>query len=80
MSNATWSFVLGAFFIFLGIGFFLWGRKETSDYEAGLASRYDLRELMEHTPERPEPGALKIGGIIGLALGVGLVVAGFFLI
>lgn len=79
MSSATWSFVLGGFFILLGIGFLLWGRKEAIDLDEGLAKRYDLREFLEHTPERPEPGALIIGGIIGLALGAGLVIAGFIL-
>jgi hypothetical protein len=79
MSTPTWLFVIGGFFIVLGAVFVLWGRKEARDYEAGLAARYDLREFMEHTPERPEPGALKSGGIIGLVLGVGLVVVGFIL-
>ena len=79
MSNATWSFILGGFFILLGVGLLLWGRKEARDLEEGLASRYDLREFVEHTPERPEPGALATGGVIGLVLGVALVIAGFFL-
>jgi hypothetical protein len=80
MSNSTGLFVIGGFFILVGSGFFLWGRKEARDLEEGLASRYDLREFMEHTPERPEPGALTIGGIIGLVLGVALVIAGFILL
>ena len=79
MSNATWLFIIGGFFILVGVSFFLWGRKEARDLEEGLASHYDLREFMEHTPERPEPGALTTGAIIGLVLGVGLVIAGFFL-
>jgi hypothetical protein len=80
MLSASWSFILGGFFILLGVGFFLWGRKVARDLEEGLASRYDLREFMEHTPESPQPSALKIGGIIGLVLGVALVIAGFFLL
>ena len=80
MSNSTGLFILGGFFILVGIGFLLWGRKEARDLEAGLAARYDLREFMEHTPERPEPGALTIGGIIGLVLGLALVIAGFVLL
>jgi hypothetical protein len=79
MSGSTWSFVLGGFFILLGIGFLLWGRKEGRQLDEGLSQRYDLREFVEHTPERPEPGALTIGGIIGLVLGVSLVIAGFIL-
>ena len=79
MSNAAGLFIIGGFFILLGVGFLLWGRKEARDLDEGPAAHYDLREFVEHTPERPEPGALIIGGIIGLALGVGLVIAGFFL-
>jgi hypothetical protein len=80
MTAAAWSFTLGGFFILLGLAFILWGRRESRQLEEGLAQRYDLREFVEHTPERPEPGALVIGGIISLALGLGLVAAGFFLL
>ena len=80
MTNSTWMFIMGGFFILLSLGFLVWGRKEAADYEAGLASRYDLREFLEHTPERPEPGALKIGGFIGLALGLALIAGGFILL
>jgi hypothetical protein len=79
MSTQTWSIVLGSFFIVVSIGLFLWGRKEARAYEEGLATHYDLREFVEHTPERPEPGALKTGGVIGLVLGIGLVAAGILL-
>lgn len=79
MSSATWSFILGGFFILVGVGLLFWGRKEARELYEGLARHYDLREFLERTPERPEPGALLIGGIIGLVLGVGLVTAGFIL-
>jgi hypothetical protein len=79
MSHTAWVFLIGGFFILLGVGFLLWGRKEARDLEEGLASLHDLREFIEHTPERPEPGALTTGGIIGLALGAGMVIAGFIL-
>jgi len=58
--------------------FFLWGRKEAHIYELSLLSRRDLREFMERTPERPEPGALKHGGIIGLVLGAWFLIGGLF--
>ena len=80
MSNAAWLLIIGGFFTIVGAGFFLWGRKEAREYEEGLASRYDLREFVEHTPESPAPGALKTGGIIGVALGVVLLIAGFILL
>ena len=79
MSTQAWSIVLGAFFIIVSVGLYFWGHKESHDYEESLSNRYDLREFIEHTPERPEPGALKIGGIIGMVLGIGLVVAGILI-
>ena len=79
MSNSTGLFVLGGIFVLAGLSLYLWGRREASQLEEGLAARYDLREFMEHTPERPVSGALKAGGIIGMALGLVLVVTGFFL-
>lgn len=79
MSTRAWSIVLGSFFIIVSVGFYLWGRKESQSYEDALTTRYDLREFIEHTPERPEPGALKTGGVIGLVLGLGLVAAGIFI-
>jgi hypothetical protein len=79
MSTQTWSIVLGSFFVIVSVGFYLWGIKEARLYEEALTTRYDLREFVEHTPERPEPGALKTGGVIGMVLGFGLIVAGIFL-
>jgi hypothetical protein len=79
MSTPIWSIVLGVFFIIVGSGFYLWGRREARLYEEALTSRYDLREFMEHTPERPEPGALKTGGVIGFVLGIMLIAFGIFL-
>jgi len=80
MSDAAVLFIIGGCFILLGTGFFFWGRKEQRDYEEGLAGRYDLREFVEHTPERPEPGALKTGGVIGAVIGIVLLVIGFILL
>jgi len=78
MSISGWCFILGIIFVLIGIGFFLWGRKEAHIYELSLLSRRDLREFMERTPERPEPGALKHGGIIGLVLGAWFLIGGLF--
>ena len=78
MSISSWCFTLGILFVLIGIGFFLWGKKEAYDYVLFLVSRRDLREFMERTPERPEPGALKNGGVIGLVIGFWLLLAGFF--
>jgi hypothetical protein len=77
MAASTWLFILGAFFIVVSTGFLIWGFKESRDLEEGLSQRYDLREFLERTPDSPQPGALKAGGIIGLAIGVIMLVGAF---
>ncbi len=65
---------LGGVFVLLGIASFFWGRGEERSYYDAAATRPDLREFVEHRPEIPEPGSLKIGGWI--AIGVGLLMIG----
>jgi len=78
------SFILigmGGVFILLGIIAFFRGKREEKSYYNSIASRHDVREFLEHDPERPEPGALKIGGWIALAIGlIMLVIGGAFLL
>ena len=72
-------FGLGALFVVLGIIAFLWGRRETSVYYEAISHRIDVREFIERSPNRPEPEALKIGGIICASVGVVLLVISIFL-
>ena len=65
---------LGGVFVLLGIAAVFWGRGEERSYYDTAATRPDLREFVEHQPEIPEPGSLKIGGWI--AIGVGLLTIG----
>ena len=67
---------LGGVFILLGVGALFWGRGEEKSYYKAISTRSDVREYMEHTPERPEPGGLKIGGIIAVILGLVLLILG----
>jgi hypothetical protein len=67
---------LGGLFILLGVGSFFWGRKEAADYYKDISSHTDVREYIEHTPERPEPGGLKIGGILSIIIGLFMLVMG----
>jgi hypothetical protein len=68
--------VLGGLFILLGAGFLIWGKNEKRDYYKAISTRSDVREYMEHTPERPEPGGLIIGGVIALLLGLFILALG----
>jgi len=68
--------VLGGVFILLGIGALLWGKKEEKGYYNAISSHIDVREYMQHTPERPEPGGLKIGGIISIIIGLFILILG----
>jgi hypothetical protein len=71
--------ILGAVFTLLGIGFWCWGQKEEHDYYNAIARRPDAREFVTRFPARPEPGGLKAGGYISLALGVVLLIAAVIL-
>lgn len=78
MSDADWFMPVigGGIFIILGLAGLFWGKREQKSYDYRLASRADLRELMEHWPARPEPGALKLGGGIALVIGLVLLLLG----
>ena len=77
MSHTGWLFLIGAAFVLIGIGFFYWGVVEARNYRDALARRYDLCEFITRLPKRPEPGALKIGGVISIILGVFSLIAAF---
>ena len=67
---------MGGLFIFLGLVSVIWGKSEERRYYDSLSTRTDVREFLEHEPERPEPGALKIGGWIAIAVGLLMVAMG----
>ena len=67
---------MGALFILLGLAAVLWGKQEAKGYYDAIAARSDVREFVEHEPERPEPGALKIGGWIAISIGLLMIITG----
>jgi len=67
---------MGIFFIFLGIAFVLWSKKEKKTYYNSMVGRKDMKEFMTHEPERPWLNAWQIGGWISLAIGI--VLAAFY--
>ena len=73
--------VVGGVFLFIGIVALLGGRREEKGYYDSFLNRSDLtrtdvREFLDHSPERPEPGALKVGGWIAVAVGIVLLALG----
>jgi hypothetical protein len=72
---------IGGIFLVLGILGFIWGRREDGAWYGSVSSRIDVREFLDHSPGRPEPNALRIGGKICIALGIVLLLisGGFYL-
>ena len=67
----------GVVFLLLGLGAYIWGRREQERYDNTLATRTtDLREFMEHWPPRPQPGALKVGSRIAFIIGLLTLITG----
>lgn len=81
MPQGDWLILMsvGGGFIILGLIGIMWGRHEEKSYFDSLAARPDLREFMNHWPERPQTGALRTGGWIAMALGLVLLVIGIIL-
>ena len=68
--------VMGGVFILLGLALFFWGRSEEKGYYDALSSRTDVREYLEHEPQYPELGALKVGGWVAIAVGLVMLALG----
>ncbi len=68
--------VVGGVFIVLGIIGIFWGIREEKRLFEALAAKPDLREFSLRHVESPQPGALKIGGWIAIAVGIIVLVVG----
>ena len=68
---------VGGVFIGVGLVSILLGKREEKGYYNAISTRPgDTREFMEHWPQRPQPGALRVGGWIAIAIGLVLLVVG----
>ncbi|MDP3878971.1 MAG: hypothetical protein Q8Q07_01525 [Dehalococcoidales bacterium] len=67
---------MGALFILLGVAAIIWGKHEEKGYYDSMSTRPDGREFLEHWPPRPQFGALNIGGLIAIAVGMLLIIIG----
>lgn len=70
---------VGGGFILLGIISILWGRYEEKRLFEALSEKRDLREFSLKHVETPQPGALRIGGWIAIAVGALLLLVGIIL-
>ena len=66
--------IMGVIFSLLGSGLVVWGRIEEKAYYENITKRPDAKEFLTHLPFRPEPGGLKAGGYISLAIGLVMLV------
>ncbi len=67
---------IGGFFLLLSTIAFLWAKSEERGLNYGLSQRPDLREFLTRWPPRVEPGALRVGGWIFIAVGLVLIILG----
>jgi len=81
MAQGDWYIlvIVGGVFVILGIIAILWGIREEKKLFEALAAKPDLREFTLQHVESPQPGALKIGGWIAIAVGVIVLVVGVIL-
>ena len=79
MSLATYQIILllGGCFLFLGIIFILWNKREKNRYyNSILLTRRDIKETITHEHERFWLQAWQIGGRISLIVGIVLLIIG----
>ena len=79
MSLASYQAILamGGLFVFLGIIWMLWNKREKSRYyNSILITQKDVKESLTHEPERPWLHAWQIGGRISLIIGIILLIIG----
>jgi uncharacterized membrane protein HdeD (DUF308 family) len=81
MEQGNWYIlvIIGAVFLVLGVLGIWWGVREEKRIFEELASKPDLREFSLKHVETPQPGALKIGGWIAIAVGVIVMAVGIIL-
>ena len=68
--------IVGGVFLVLRLGAVVWGWLEEKRIFRNLASQHDLREFTLRHVESPQPGALKTGGWIAVAVGALMLAVG----
>ncbi len=78
MLHSDWLILMGVggFFVIIGVLGIFFGKNEEHGYYDSLGNRTDVREFLEHQPERPEFGALRIGGWLAVVVGAVTLIMG----
>ena len=71
--------IMGIIFTAVGAGITGWSKWAEKRYYDTLTERTDMREFLESTPERSGYGALRLGGLISITVGVVLLGIAAFL-
>jgi hypothetical protein len=66
--------VMGGIFILLGVAVIVWDWVEKNGYFGIISHHMDTREYLDAWPPRPQFGALKMGGWIGIILGIAILI------
>jgi len=76
--------ILGGVFILLGLGGMLWGKREASDDYQSITARADVhtdtKQILEDWQSNSGSGALTMGGLLTLIIGLFLLALGAFLL
>lgn len=84
LSNWLIMLIVGGVFVFLGLAGMLWGRREAGEDFRSISARADVhtdaRKLLEDWRTNSGSGALKMGGLLSVIIGLFLLVLGTFLL
>jgi len=72
--------ILGGAFVLIGLGGVFWGKKEAGEDYQSITARADVhtdtRKFLEDWKADSGSGALKLGGLLALVVGIFLLVLG----
>ena len=71
--------IMSIVFTAVGASIIGWSRWAEKRYHDTLIKRTDMREFLESTPERSGYGALRLGGLISIIVGIVLLGVAAFL-
>ena len=67
---------MGGLFIVLGLALIFWDKSNEKRYYDSFSTSVDVRKYLDHWPPHPGFGAIRIGGLIAIAVGLVMIIAG----